>query len=328
MTGDIADLAAELKALAQAPAPPMALDLSRARETGRRRLLRRRTRTIGAVGLVGVAVLAAVLAAMPLVRPAPEPAAAVTLSTGPSPLIAHASFGWLPEQIAGVGYQAGPHGDQILARGRGDYGARITLGLYPGDREPEPGRFADGAEGVAVSARVHGRPAYWLTHDASDPLNGGDAYLRWQTAGGRWAELHAYYLNVADPQEVLLRVAAGVTVGDRAVPLPLRIGGLPAGVRVQEVQLWRPPLRGTGAWELQVFLSANGLPVTVGVSPAGGSPKPRKSTCTSAAGLDVCVQVDGPVPVSLRAIGGPRGLLDRITVLGADEHGWTTDVIG
>jgi hypothetical protein len=325
MTGDIADLAAELKALAQAPAPPMALDLPRARETGHRRLRRRRTWTIGAVG---VAVLAAVLSAMPLVRPAPEPASAVTLSTGPSPLIAHASFGWLPEQIAGVGYQAGPHGDQILARGRGDSGARIILSLYPGDREPEPGRFADGAEGVAVAARVHGRPAYWLTHDASDPLNGGDTYLRWQTAGGRWAELHAYYLNVADPQEVLLRVAAGVTVGDRAVPLPLRIGGLPAGVRVQEVHLWRPPLRGTGAWELQLFLSANGLPVTVSVSPPGGSPQPRKSTCTSATGLDLCVQVDGPVPASLRAIGGPRGLLDRITVLGTDERHWTTDVIG
>ncbi|GAB3900650.1 hypothetical protein [Microbispora bryophytorum] len=325
MTGDITDLTAELKALAQAPAPPMTLDLPRARETGRRRLRRRRTWTSGAVG---VAVLAVVLAAMPHIRPAPEPTSAVTLSTGPALLIAHASFGWLPEQIAGVGYQAGPHGDQILARGRGDSAARIILSLYPGDREPEPGRFADGAEGVAVSARVRGRPAYWLTHDASDPLNGGDTYLRWQTAGGRWSELHAYYLNVADPQEVLLRVAADVTVGDRPVPLPLRIGGLPSGLRVQEVQLWRPPLRGTGAWELQLFLTANGLPVTVSVSPAGGSPQPHKSTCTSATGLDLCVQVDGAVPASLRAIGGPRGLLDHITVLGTDERDWTTHVIG
>ncbi|MGI5156351.1 hypothetical protein [Microbispora sp. CA-102843] len=323
MTGDIADLAAELKMLAQAPAPPMNLDLARARETGRRRLRRRRAWTIGSMG---AAALTVGLAAMPLVRPAPEAISAVTLSTGSAPLIAHASFGWLPEPIAGVGYQAGPHGDQILARGKGDFGARIILSLYAA--EPELEEFADGMEQVAVSARVGGRPAYWVTHDASDPLNGGDTYLRWRTASGQWAELQAYYLNVADPQEVLLRVAAGVTVGDRAVPLPLRIDGLPAGARLTEVHFWRPPLRGTGAWELQLFLWANNLPVTVSVSPEGGSPKPPKSTCTSATGLDLCVQVDGPVPVSLRAIGGPQGLLDRITLLGADERGWTTHVIG
>ncbi|TQS22511.1 sigma factor [Microbispora sp. KK1-11] len=178
-----------------------------------------------------------------------------------------------------------------------------------------PGRNAEFTEYVTEKALWLRKVAYLLCGDwhAADDLVQATVtklYTNWQRAGR------------ADNVDAALDLRAALAC------LPLRIDGLPAGVRVQEVHLWRPPLRGAGAWELQLFLSANGLPVTVGVSPAGGSPQPRKSTCTSATGLDLCVQVDGPVPASLRAIGGPRGLLDRITVLGADERDWTTDVIG
>jgi hypothetical protein len=86
---------------------------------------------------------------------------------------------------------------------------------------------------VAVPTEpIDGGSAYWMTADTTDPTNGGDTYLRWQTAGGRWAELHAYYMHTDDLLGVLRHVAATVTTGERPVPLPLRITGLPADFKV------------------------------------------------------------------------------------------------
>ncbi|MEW9527102.1 hypothetical protein [Microbispora sp. NPDC049125] len=328
MTGDIPTLAARLEELSRAPGPPMRLNITAAREVGRRRLRRRRFTVAGASAAVALALGLAVPSIGPFFTGPPMTMSTVALSTGPDLLVAHASFGWLPSGVDGVGYQAGAHSKQMLARGAGDLGTRIILSLYASSAEPVLKSFADGGDEIAVPAPpVDGRPAYWITHDADDPLNGGDTYLRWRTAQGPWAELHAYYLNVDDPQDVLLRVAAGVTIGDRAVPLPLRLSGLPSGFRVDEVQFWRPPLRGTGAWELQMFASVGGSRVTFAVGPPGSAPKLPKSKCEKAEGLTLCVLVEGGTSASLDAIGGPLGLLDRVTLLGRDERAWTTRVV-
>ncbi|MCT9932023.1 hypothetical protein N5079_17620 [Planotetraspora sp. A-T 1434] len=326
MTGDIVNLAAELQKLADSPAPPMSLDIAYARKAGRKRLNYRRFSMVG--GAVAIA-LAIGLTVSPITAKAPTTVSAAMLSAGSNPLIARASFGWLPESIVGVSYQVGAHGDQVLARGAGDFGARIILSLYPAEHEPRLGNFADGREQIEIPAQpVKGRPARWVTRDDSDPLNEGDTYLRWQTTSGQWAELHSYYLNVADPQSVLLRIAADVTIGDRAIPLPLQIENLPADFKISEVELWRPPLQGTGAWELQMFYSASGSRISIDVRPKMNRSKSQRDSCVTATGLDLCVQIDGAMPTSLLAIGGTRGLLDRITLLGMDEHDWTTHVIG
>lgn len=325
MTGDIINLAAELRQLANSPAPPMNLDITRARKAGRRRLNYRRSSVIGAAVALALAIG---LTVSPITAKAPATMSAAMLSAGPHPLIARASFGWLPDSIVGVSYQVGAHGDQVLARGAGDFGARIILSLYPVGHEPRPGNFADGREQTEIPAQpIKGRPARWVTHDASDSLNEGDTYLRWQTTTGQWAELHSYYLKVADPQSVLSRIAADVTIGDHAIPLPLRIKNLPADFKIDEVALWRPPLQGTGAWELQMFYSAGGSRISISVRPERDSARSQKNSCVTATGLDVCVQLDGAMPDSLLTIGGTRGLLDHITLLGTDERNWTIRVI-
>lgn len=343
MTGDSADLTVRLEELTQAPAPPSSIDIARARVQGRRSLRRRRAAWLGATASA-LAILTSVIAlpghGTALLGPPAHSATTMprpTTAAGRDPLVAPAAFGWLPASIAGVGYlrgfETGLPGTTVQAVGRGQWAPRILLTLYPTGVTPRLGSFASGAPQVKVPAPpVHERSAYWLTSQASDPTNQGDAYLRWQTADGRWAEIHAYYLPATDLQSVLLRVADGVAVRDTAVPLPLHISGLPADFQLNETDLNRPELGGHGAWRLWmvygVKVGAREADVSIVVRPALGAPGPENgSTCTTANGLSLCIAVDrGPVP-SLTAIGGIQGLQRRITLLGADERNWTTSLL-
>ncbi|GAA0988486.1 hypothetical protein GCM10009555_070270 [Acrocarpospora macrocephala] len=317
MTTNENGLGAELRELARSPAPPMRVDIARAREVGRRRLWRRR---IG--GLLSALVVSGTLAVgWTVVSGGPERVTVATVSEGTDPLVAYASFGWLPDTVAGVSYVVGAHGDQVMAGGPG---MRLILSMYAPDDEPpvESGH-------TALSAQpVNGRRAYWITADPADPVNGGDAYLRWQVPDGRWAELHAYDMPEADPRPTMLRIAADVTVGTRPVPLPLHISSVPADFEITEVHFWRPAMQGDGAWELMIFYAADGGRVTLVVSPEGSRTVSPRGSCMAEAGLELCVTVEGKMPESLAAIGGPEALLRRATLLGMDEREWTTRVIG
>ena len=220
------ELATMLKELADGPAPPPRIDVDRARRAGGRR---RRVRTTALVVGCAAVVAAGGVTAVAVFRPGPAPAP-VAVVPGPvpvapaptdNPLVAKASFGWLPEQVRGIEYGAGGHGDYALAIGRGDLPPMIWLSVA--DREPAVPQGMGGRRRSRSRQRVGDRDGYWLTTDANDPLNHGDSYLRWPTPDGRWAQLHAYYLAVPDLQQVLMRVAGEVTFANRAVPLPLRI---------------------------------------------------------------------------------------------------------
>lgn len=341
MTGDTiddaldggADLAAELRELADGQAPPMALDLDRARRVGRRR---RRLRT-GSVVAGCTAVVLAVGFAVPVLTgsgdgPAKEVAASRTepapppeVDTTRSPLVASASFGWLPDSIVGVGYTMGAHGDTTMARGTGDLPPLIWLSTF--DSEPERVPPNLGAEPVRVPTTVNGQPAYWITIDERDPLNAGDSYLRWRLADGHWAEIHAYYLDTPNLREVLLRVAADVIVEERAVPLPLRISGLPENFLIGDATLSRPAMTGNGEWALQLLYTVDGGSLVLDVWPHG-TQETEGAACVTRNGLDACVRVNQPNAVGLDRIGGVQGLLGRITLLGMDEDDWTTHVVG
>ncbi|GAA1018043.1 hypothetical protein Aple_068810 [Acrocarpospora pleiomorpha] len=322
MTTNGNGLGAELRELTRSPAPPMRLDIDRAREVGRRRLWRRK---IGR--LLGVLVVSGTLAGgwMVVSGGGAERVTVATVSEGTDPLVAYASFGWLPDTVAGVSYEVGAHGDQVVARGLGKYPMSLILSMYAPDDDPpvESGRTAMPAQ------PVNGRRAYWITKYPGDPLSGGDAYLRWQVPDGRWAELHAYYMPEADPRSTLLRIAADVTVGTKPVPLPLHLSSVPADFEITEVHFVRPALLGDGAWELMIFyVAADGGRVTLLVSPEGSQTMSPRGSCKAEAGLELCVTVEGKMPASLAAIGGPEALLRRATLLGMDEREWTTQVIG
>ncbi|WP_410615957.1 hypothetical protein [Amycolatopsis sp. lyj-109] len=323
------ELATKLKELAEAPAPPPRLDLDRARRGGgRRRRLRTTALVVGCAAVVTAGGLTAVSALRPTppitpaaVLPKPPPVAAVPTD---NPLVAKASFGWLPEPIKGVEYGVGGHGDYALAIGRGDLAPMIWLAVY--DQEPPLDRRHDmGGRAVRVPVRVGDRDGYWVTVDAKDPLNQGNSYLRWPTADGRWAELNAYYLALPDLQQILLRVAGEVTFANRAVPLPLHISGLPAAFRVADVNLWRRPESDGVPWRAVLQYSSNGALATITVSlPGGQADGLGKPVCTTKSGLKACVAIDHPQAAGITS----QELLDRITLLGPDEKKWTTHVIG
>ncbi|MFG1644531.1 hypothetical protein ACGFMK_29960 [Amycolatopsis sp. NPDC049252] len=123
-----------------------------------------------------------------------------------------------------------------------------------------------------VPARIGDRTGYWVTANPGDPINGGDAYLRWLTADGRWAELHGYYLDFPEVRQSLLRVAGEVTFGNKPVPLPLHVSSLPPGFHLADGQLWRRPDQDGTPWKLQLYYSVNGATVVIEVAPPGGVP--------------------------------------------------------
>ncbi|MEV4147283.1 hypothetical protein AB0J40_26705 [Amycolatopsis sp. NPDC049691] len=323
------ELATKLKELADAPAPPPRIDIERARRVGGRR---RRARTTALVVGCAVVVTAGGLTAVSVFRPTPPaPPAAVLPKPVPvapaptdDPLVAKASFGWLPEPIKGIEYGVGDHGDYALAIGRGELAPMIWLGVF--DREPPLDRRHDmGGQAVRVPVRIGDRDGYWVTTDAGDPLNHGNSYLRWPTPDGRWAELNAYYLALPDLQQVLLRVAGEVTIGNRPVPLPLHISGLPETFRVADVGLWRRPDSDGVPWRAVLQYSSNGALATITVSlPGGRADGLGKPVCTTKNGLKACVAIDQPKAAGITS----QELLSRITLLGPDESKWTTHVIG
>jgi hypothetical protein len=183
-----------------------------------------------------------------------------------------------------------------------------------------------------VPARaVNKRPAYWVTEDAADPLNGGDIFLRWQVARDQWAEIHAYYLpDDAPQQEVVLRIAAAARIGDRAVPMPLYITGMPAGFELDEASLTRRQfLPGGPPWSAGLLYFVPGTTYTLGISVSPTAPRTPSGgqTCWTVDAFDLCITAVNGVPPALDAIGGVDGLRSRITILGPDERNWTTDVL-
>lgn len=332
MTGDVTNLASRLEELAEAPAPPSNLDVGRARQQGRRRLYTRRaTLFAGLAAAAGTATLVT----PPVLRSiiAPEPAPATPPPPEGSPMITYATFGWLPESINRVDFGKGAHGDYTHAvNENAELGTHLWLSVYPAGDPPMPPAFKDREAFTADAPAVNGRTAHWVTENRSDVLNGGDAYLVWQAADGRWAMLHGYYLSVFDdPQAVLHRVASESTVAERAMPLPVRIGDLPAELRIDEVTFYRPMPKdmGVGAWLLQLFYSRSGPAFAILVHPEGSrtvTKEPGTETRKAAEGVEVCVT--GGVSTdhaTIERLGGPAAVLDRFTPLGLDESTWETN---
>ncbi|QKV75618.1 hypothetical protein [Amycolatopsis sp. Hca4] len=324
------ELATKLKELAETPAPPPRIDLDRARRIGRRR---RRVRTTVLVLGCAAVVTAGGVTAVSLSRPVPPPATPPT-ATAPTPrsvtpvptdnpMVAKATFGWVPEQIKGIEYAVGEHGDTALAVGQGELAPMIWLSVY--DQDPPVPPNLRGQQPTRIPVRIGDRDGYWLTTDPDDPLNHGDAYLQWQAPDGRWARLGAYYLTGPDLQQVLMRVAGDVRFGTRAVPLPLHITSLPDAFRLSDGDLRRRGDRDGVPWHLVLQYKSDGGLVTINVSPPGGVPDGLgEPQCVTKNGLKACVSFNQP------KIGGitAKELLSRITVLGPDEAKWTTHVIG
>lgn len=338
-----------LDELAESPAPPMRLDLDRARRAGVRR--RRLRRAPGAMGAVALLVAAGVTMPQmigadddPPATPGPErtvlPTSGVEapparVNTQHNPMVAHATFGWLPEQLTGIGVHVGAHGDAVEARSKD--GQIVWLTVY--DKKPSKPPPELGPEPAKIPVLVDGREGYWYSTDAGRPLNFGSPKLRWKLPDGRWAYLTATYLRGPDVQGTILRIAENVQPGAHLVPLPLRISELPDDFRLSDGLLL--PYPGAGMPEsrasgmeflVELIYDVNGAFVKIDVQPgarsAAGGGRSGAATCKVENGLSACVEIVSPGSDPLGEIGGRQGLLDRITLLGPDRSQWTTRVIG
>ncbi|MEU8634987.1 hypothetical protein AB0C38_22645 [Amycolatopsis sp. NPDC048633] len=320
------ELSTMLKDLADAPAPPPRIDIDRARRAGgRRRRVRTTALVLGCAAVVAAGGVTAVSVSRPSV-PAATDAVGTALPPTPDPsrdpIVAKTGFGWLPEEVAGIGYSVGAHGDTTEAVGRGEQPPQISLSVS--DQEPPvPGELGDQATRIPV--RIGDRDGYWLTSYANDPLNHGQSHLRWRTPDGRWAELLAFHLTGPDRQQVLVRVAEHAVFADRPVPLPLRIAGLPGTFRLEDGFLTRRPDTDGVPWRVMLAYASNGTHAEITVSVPGGRKTDYGSPlCTKGNSLQACVRIDQPAAAGIDA----QSLLDRITLLGPDEAKWTTHVIG
>ncbi|MFE7531785.1 hypothetical protein ACFU7Y_39715 [Kitasatospora sp. NPDC057542] len=333
------DLTARLSALAEAPAPPAALDTSAVIARGRGRLRRRRQALIGVVAGSTAAVLAGVLLLRPSGGPpvparpaptapsslAPSPTATPAPTAATGPLSTEARFGWLPEWLArpAVGY-ANSDGRSVVTAATTTAvlnavpDLKLELLRDPGE-SPAPGTH------TATAPAVAGREARWLVTDESGTTTG----LRWMTASGRWAELRATVWYGAKIQDDLLRVAAGVEFGSRDVPFPVRPAGVPADLRLRNAEIHRPTKDSEPPWSAILSYTVEGKWLSVTIQPDGfgvfadGRPNGGTPVCRVEKGVRLCANGTAAGIPSVQAVGGLAGLLKQFGVLGADERSWT-----
>ncbi|NUP53980.1 MAG: hypothetical protein HOW97_42680 [Catenulispora sp.] len=358
------DLATALRAMADAESPH-ALDVERIVQEGRSGLLRRRMAALGggtaalaAAGLV-VAVLAPAGGAghgaapgataspgVPSSASSAPTTAAGAVKTLPAqvnprdPDVTHWQFGYLP---AGMTAHSGAGAAESLdstvwAYDPSGFGLRVETST----NEPQmiPGHA--GVPNEKVPAHVEGAvKAFWLGYGdgvitSPDSQSAGKiAQLAWQLPGGQWLEITATHVGArADWQVQTLTTAAHVVRQDRSVPLPIKLAGVPAGFDPMGVSLYydyRGPSLEWNFWTAPDHRQASVVMIvafkTGGWKIGDWVPSQNTNTCEDSRGLTLCVSSPDPVPAPLTAIGGAHGLLQRITSLGNDPAGWTTDVL-
>ncbi|MEV7603261.1 hypothetical protein AB0O91_38420 [Kitasatospora sp. NPDC089797] len=329
-----AELIFQLRDLADGPAPPPAFDAGSSIARARQRVRTRQRAAIGTAALATAALVTTGLlleptgSAAPVLPPAATASPAPTGPVRPALLTAEVEFGWLPDWVdgeRGVSYASGEHGTLAFATQPGESGHLLRVSLLPAGREPALATTPGQEQAKVPAAPVGGRSAFWAVHPTAPAFDSGTRVLYWQTASGRWAELTASGGRMADFTDALmLRVASGVRTGERGVPLPFRLSGLPDLARATDAVLHRPA--GSLPWAAGVVLAVGERTVDIEVAPQGDLPYGRiRKSCRVEQGLQICASTTTEdLPVADR-FGGLAGLTALVHVTGADESTWTTD---
>ncbi|MBM0234902.1 hypothetical protein JNW91_25685 [Micromonospora sp. STR1_7] len=253
-----------LAEIESAETPSRVLDVEGAMSTARRQ--RRAARGTGAV-LLAAALTMGALTVPDLLNPERPPATgspgdagkeAVTglpaALTTVDPGRVYVRFGWLPDGVRDLQYQAG-----LLLAGpgvylgatssrRGDPWQGVSVALYPQGVEPP------------APQRDSGRPATVIGTSNGPLLNGGassfvayagaeapEVVLRWRYAPGGWVQLRLVGPAAATTDNAV-RVARSLRFGDDPVPLPGKAVGIPAGLRLIAVDV-AESLEEPGHWQ-------------------------------------------------------------------------------
>ncbi|MGW3609176.1 hypothetical protein ACWD6N_04665 [Micromonospora sp. NPDC005163] len=240
-----------LAEIESAERPSAVLDVDQAMTTARRQ--RRRAQGVGAALLVAALAVGGLTVPdlfAPEGPPAPSGAAAPAGQTGlPAALTAvdpqrvYVRFGWLPDGLPNLQYQAG-----LLLSGPGVYlGASnapgsdqrrsVSVDLYPKGVEPP------------APQRDSGQPATVTDTSDGPDLNGGastftayggaeapEAILRWRYASDGWAQLRVVGTG-PDVRGTAVQVARSLRFGADTVPMPATVAGLPTNLRMITVNV-------------------------------------------------------------------------------------------
>lgn len=331
------DLATALRTMADSEQPPV-MDVERVLREGRHSLLRRRVAALGG----GTAVLAAsalavgALAGMGSGVQSGADAAAATFTVDPhDPVTTHWQFAYIPPQMVAYGEYAVT--DEQASTMLESTTGRFQLDLIP-MAAPILIGAAHGGPVEKVPVKVPGTNiAYWLGYGngritESNGEGGQMASLAMRLKSGQWVQIDANNLEERpDWREQTLKAAANMVHQDRSVPMPFRLAGVPqnfvflGGGAVHK--------NGNTNADLDFRLGADQDAPIAGVfafttgAEKVSTQKGTDYTCKDSKGLTLCVSVSGPEPAALKAVGGARGLLDRVTSLGNDPANWTTGVL-
>ncbi|MEY9933345.1 hypothetical protein ABH926_007998 [Catenulispora sp. GP43] len=333
-------LATALHTMADSDQPPV-MDVEHVLREGRHSLVRRRMAALGG----GTAVLAASALAVGTltgmgsgVGGGSEPAASSTsyVVDPHDPVVTHWQFAYVPPgMIAYGGYD--PTDEQVSTMMESESG-RFQLELTPMQAPIAIGGKGASAPTQKVPVKVPGTTtAYWLGYGndriiLSNGEGGEMADLALRLKSGQWVQIGVNNLEERkDWKEQALKAAASLVKKDRSVPMPFRVAEVPQSFK---------PLPGGNALHKNGLTNADiGFRLgqdqhapTVGIFAftTGAEKIPAQHgteyTCRDSNGLTVCVSVSDPEPKELKAVGGARGLLDRVTSLGNNPANWTTDV--
>ncbi|MEU8122040.1 hypothetical protein AB0C21_25320 [Spirillospora sp. NPDC049024] len=347
------DLKERLERLADAPAPAPAVDVAAA--VARARRIRRTRRAAVAAVAAGVAAGVAGITVVPS-SSAERPSAVAGPARFPSPLIEKAAFGWLPPGYTRTRVAQDAQRGTVftVSAGRGPGSTAIELSVGPPGLSPGVPLLPGGRKGhLTKAAPVGGRPAYWSIKPGGPGSDQVPAEFRWEYRPKSWAVLTVNDRAVADPVTVQ-RIAAGVRFGgERPAAFPVRVTGLPDGLRATRTWVAAPaevmislavpgrdgdllislsPAATRNAWTYQPNTTVDGHPAfdtrLPHTGPKIGLVPPAKSQILrvyGVRGFDIEINATGEPLRRLQAGGGVTGLYRRTTPLGTDPARWTTE---
>ena len=355
------DLKWSLEDLADADyteAPPSTIDIAKARHDGRRKMVTARLAPVG----TGIAVVAVCGLAVSGIAggngassaapnagsgntPPQSAAAGSSFTTGTDPLLTHASYTWMPAGWVAGTKDGGPdYGDHNAIQAPGNPAAKENPAAFVNLQVTATELPLIEGSTTETASLTGSQKAFWIHMPNSVGFDPKDLALVWQTSSGAWVNLYSTHLGGGDAAKATLKsIAEGVALGDKPVPLPVHIEGLPKSLTPHQTELNTPALNGTGTgWDVQLmFNRADQAAVLVSVTPTGqptaaehagdgnsvppppsGTPKTQPAKeCKDDNGLHICVtDYSGDS-------GQAKDLLERITSLGTDQANWTTHVL-
>ncbi|WP_433129160.1 hypothetical protein ACQPWW_03775 [Micromonospora sp. CA-240977] len=237
-----------LAEIESAERPSAVLDVDRAMTTARRQ--RRLAQGAGGA-LLAVALTVGGLTIPDLISPdrpadkAPIGAAASEGQTGlpaalttVDPQRVYVRFGWLPEGLRNLNYQAG-----LLLSGTGVYlGAHnggaddkrqfVAVSLLPKGVQPSAPQRDSAEPAVAgdtvAGPELNGGPSVFASYSGAEQP---EAILRWRYAPDGWAQLRVVGAG-PDVRETATRVARSLRFGADPVPTPATVTGVPTNLRL------------------------------------------------------------------------------------------------